>query len=459
MKTIRFILMFATVFLYAFSNHLSGQTSGTVTAGNWYRIAENTGGGKRANARFILTDQISGGGHSTLEFIAGISYNDQTHMGFTLLNHNIYSTPTFTKIRILENSTYDAQYLEVYVERTGSVAFSILDNLQNSGWDAVAWQTGSVPAGYAVHEYDVNNSFVVGDSDARFIVKRGGKVGIGTTSPATILDVLGQNVNFYSGSGINTLNIGRNSNEKFKIYVTDSHGYLDYIQDSDNNTSHVFYIRNLASGSSGSNDIRLQTSSVDRLTIKSNGKVGIGKTNPIAQLDINGSVAITGSSHLTFAHPEGNGVINFGNNGEGNLYFRSLNTLGDMGTYNQLMILTFDGKLGIGTWEPGDYMLAVNGKIRAKEVNVDTDWSDFVFDPDYNLCSLNKIEKYISVHGHLPGIPSSEEVKENGVNIGDMQSKLLQKVEELTLYLIEIQKENRQLKERIDSLENKIQKR
>ena len=71
--------------------------SGSVTADNWYRIASNSG--NRANAEFTLRDYISSGGHSTLTFRLGISYNDESDASFTVLNHNIFSIPTFTKVR------------------------------------------------------------------------------------------------------------------------------------------------------------------------------------------------------------------------------------------------------------------------------------------------------------------------------------------------------------------------
>ncbi|MCB9226531.1 MAG: hypothetical protein H6578_05120 [Chitinophagales bacterium] len=166
--------------------------SGSVTMGNWYRIAQNDGSGKRANAEFTLRDYISGGGHSTLRFIAGISYNNASDASFTLLNHSIYSTATFTKVRILEGSTYDIQYLEVYVERTGNVDYSIKDNLQSNDWQPVDWvlSTG-IPGGYNAIEYEVNKLMTVGDSDDRFTINRGGNVGIGTSSPTTNLDVNG----------------------------------------------------------------------------------------------------------------------------------------------------------------------------------------------------------------------------------------------------------------------------
>ena len=80
-------------------------------------------------------------------------------------------------------------------------------------------------------------------------------------------------------------------------------------------------------------------------------------------------------------------------------------------------------------------------------------WSDFVFKSDYQLRSLKEVETFINENGHLPDIPSDEEVITNGVNVGEIQSKLLQKIEELTLYLIEMKKNNELLKNKVISLE------
>jgi len=99
------------------------------------------------------------------------------------------------------------------------------------------------------------------------------------------------------------------------------------------------------------------------------------------------------------------------------------------------------GNVGIGTATPNT-KLAVNGKIRAHEIKVEiANWPDYVFAKDYQLPTLLETEKYIKTRGRLPGIPSVEDVKVNGVDLGDMNSKLLQKIEELTLHLIEKEKE------------------
>lgn len=84
-----------------------------------------------------------------------------------------------------------------------------------------------------------------------------------------------------------------------------------------------------------------------------------------------------------------------------------------------------------------------------------TSWADFVFHKDYQLPTLAEVEKYIAKHSHLPGIPTEAEVAENGVDLGDMNAKLLQKIEELTLYMIDMKKENEAMKERLKALENK----
>lgn len=119
------------------------------------------------------------------------------------------------------------------------------------------------------------------------------------------------------------------------------------------------------------------------------------------------------------------------------------------------MIISNSGNVGIGTANPNN-RLDVNGTIHSKEVKVDMiGWSDFVFKKEYNLPTLEEVEKHIAEKGHLENIPSEEEVLKNGINVGEMNSKLLQKIEELTLYVIELKKENEIAKMRIKKLEDK----
>ena len=112
-----------------------------------------------------------------------------------------------------------------------------------------------------------------------------------------------------------------------------------------------------------------------------------------------------------------------------------------------------NGNVGIGTTNP-THRLAVNGTIKAKEVIVETTgWSDYVFAEGYQLQSLAQVEQHIKEHKHLPGIPSAAEVAEQGVSVGDMQAKLLAKVEELTLHVIAQEKRLAAQDARIQSLE------
>ncbi len=113
---------------------------------------------------------------------------------------------------------------------------------------------------------------------------------------------------------------------------------------------------------------------------------------------------------------------------------------------NDLSYIT--GNVGIGTSNTQGYMLAVAGNVVAEAVKVEleSNWPDFVFEKDYNLQSLREIETYIKKYGHLPNVPSADEIKNDGINLGEMDATLLQKIEELTLHSIQQQKEIDSLK-------------
>ncbi len=124
-------------------------------------------------------------------------------------------------------------------------------------------------------------------------------------------------------------------------------------------------------------------------------------------------------------------------------------------TTNNSNIVRESGNVGIGVSDPGDYKLAVNGTIRSKEVIVETaNWADYVFEPDYKLKSLDEIEQFIKENGHLPDIPSATQVQKNGVGLAEMNILLLKKVEELTLYIIDQQKEINSLKSDLTEIRN-----
>ncbi|CAM1348535.1 hypothetical protein [Tenacibaculum halocynthiae] len=206
-----------------------------------------------------------------------------------------------------------------------------------------------------------------------------------------------------------------------------------------------------------------------RLTINHQGSVGIGTTNPDMKLSvysdnkyisrfhsnetsdlmtgirIGRKLSTGGGSYADLVNLSDGFGISAGYSG-GNLPLNTQNT-------NHIAIYTnFSTRnIGIGTTTPGIWKLAVNGNIRAKEIKVETGWSDFVFYDDYKLPTLKEVEKHIKEKGHLKDIPSAKDVEKNGIFLGKMDSKLLQKIEELTLYTIQQQKEIEELK-----LQNKI---
>jgi hypothetical protein len=174
-------------------------------------------------------------------------------------------------------------------------------------------------------------------------------------------------------------------------------------------------------------------------------QIGIGTATP----DVNARATIQTASDYTTAlvmrNPSGTiefktylgGVIN------GNVV--SLGTTGNnpialyTNSTNRIFIDGF-GSVGIGTDNPGIYKLAVNGSIRAKELRINTGWADYVFEKNYRLKPLAEVEQYIKSNKHLPGIPAAAILQKEGVDVSDMQTKMMAKIEELTLYLIEANK-------------------
>ncbi|TAG00241.1 MAG: hypothetical protein EAZ44_09605 [Cytophagia bacterium] len=127
--------------------------------------------------------------------------------------------------------------------------------------------------------------------------------------------------------------------------------------------------------------------------------------------------------------------------------------------------ITTNGKVGIGVdfnrrnanWT--GYRLYVREGIRTEKVRIDVandfNWADFVFEKNYKLKSLKEVEQFIIKNKHLPDVPSAQTIQKEGIDIAEMQKIQMQKIEELTLYLIELKKENEEIKKTLIQLQNR----
>jgi len=177
----------------------------------------------------------------------------------------------------------------------------------------------------------------------------------------------------------------------------------------------------------------LNNSGADISMCSNGGKVSVGKNSPTSTFEINGMGNDGTNATLKLIAGDQTMILD-GNEIDalsGGLYLNS-------NSHKKVILCKNGGSVGIGTDTPSSsYKLSVNGGIRAKEVVVEAGWSDFVFEKGYDLKSLGEVEEFINKNGHLPEIPNAEEIAENGVNLGEIESKLLMKIEELTLYIID----------------------
>jgi hypothetical protein len=194
---------------------------------------------------------------------------------------------------------------------------------------------------------------------------------------------------------------------------------------------------------SGGYRISLSQGGVERMRVDTGGNVGIGTTTPDSRLHVNSSGGLSGL-HINASGDAGTPAIIYENSwSTGAKWLTAIDHSGDLflgtkvvGASQYAFAVTYSGNVGIGTTNP-THKLAVNGTIKAKEVIVETTgWSDYVFADDYALQPLSEVEAHIKTKKHLPGIPSAVEVAEQGVSVGDMQARLLAKIEELTLHQI-----------------------
>jgi hypothetical protein len=230
----------------------------------------------------------------------------------------------------------------------------------------------------------------------------------------------------------------------------------------------------------GFTPLYLNTSGLTRMSVTVNGNIGMGTVSPDERLHLRGENgndgrvnirlgrwASVGETYSALATIIGTNVkasnatlnrmefIETNVNGgkaikmqfdEGISFHTYLGgvTAGNQFTGYERMRIDNNGNVAIGTTDPKGYKLAVAGKAIAEEivVKLQSNWPDYVFEKDYNLRPLAEVEDYINQNKHLPEVPAAKEMEQNGINVGEMNLLLLKKVEELTLYVIELMKEN-----------------
>lgn len=188
----------------------------------------------------------------------------------------------------------------------------------------------------------------------------------------------------------------------------------------------------------------VRTAAGDQFFVDNAGYVGIGVAGAGAEARVHVGTGLGVS--LT-----SNGYMMLGNTASSNVVFDN-NEIQARNNSNavSLTLQRSGGSVRIGgTPVPSGYKLAIDGKVICEELKVklaSSGWPDYVFADNYKLSSLTEIEKFINLHKHLPNIPSAVEVEKNGIEVGDMQKKIIEKIEELTLYIIQLEKQVAELK-------------
>lgn len=264
-------------------------------------------------------------------------------------------------------------------------------------------------------------------------------VGIGTDTPEAMLDVNGD-TKTTDLEVVQNANVAGNISLNGSLNFDNSSGGIYYGEAGIPSSLHVLN----TSGTTASGG--KAPGSIEVFSISSDNKIGVLNANPTETLDVNGKIKTLDFQLASITAGEGKILQS---DGDGNAQWVDAESLSGVGVWDQLpngniVFLEDQARVGIGIQDiPIEYRLAVNGTIGCKKVKVEnsTDWPDYVFDDEYLLPNLYELEAFVKKNKHLPNVPNEKEVEENGIDVGEMNATLLQKIEELTLLIIQQQKQ------------------
>ncbi|MBC7774712.1 MAG: hypothetical protein H7246_04675 [Phycisphaerae bacterium] len=394
---------------------------------------------------------------STAILLLAAFFNTQTAQAQWVNGNSIYSNPPSKNVGIGTVNASEAKLVikgdvghTVAMFGQGQAGISLVRDWATVGFNSYysggAWKSMSTGYGALLGcdptsgriEF-IQNGYANGNEPVTqtspMVILPNGNVGIGALSPESKLEIAGQNAfRAYGFEPFITL-LDNNTYKSARIQV--AHGDINFFK--------------------GDPDWAGGFNYSPQLIIKDNGNIAVGHANPESKLDIAGQDGLRIFGYQPF-------MTLLDNNSSRSTRIQSAD--GDFIIYRGVgsggfvpqVVVKDNGNVLIGTpyHDPG-YKLAIGGKVICEELKVQLrgSWPDYVFAKDYKLKSLEEVEAHIKSENHLPGIPAATQMEKEGIEVGDMQKKMMEKIEELTLYVIEINKENKALKQRVEQLEGK----
>ncbi|MCR9133507.1 MAG: hypothetical protein NXI08_13060 [bacterium] len=385
----------------------------------------------------------------------------------TLINNNSGDIKLKNSTRLIFNGTNQDQGIIYNAVENNSPATRYALKFDYTNNSSYPYLTNRTPFGKVV----IKTGTALGSAENTRLTINGGdgtvnawftdvKLGIGTSTPTSNLHISG------GATGNTILKIESDTDNSGS---EDDHPQLQLIQDGGMVTGTIGYAtigsdNNQLLIENGWNndeaDILFRKAGVTNMIIEGSGKVGIGTSSPTYELDVSGDIGVSqylrhnddtntyvrfqsddlqlyaGGDQVLRADEDSSPTLTFGSVWDTKFNGSTLFIGGTQGSNN--------GKVGIGTANPA-YKLTVAGTISSREIVVEeTAGADFVFEENYDLPSLTEIESFVQVNKHLPGIAPASQMIEEGVKVGELQIQLLQKIEELTLHMIQQNKVNQQ---------------